>query len=262
VTVSARRLRTPEERVGQLPNASLPPPVCAAATCAEDVLLQRALGHRDETSCVHVFDRYFPAMLRLASGHVDSRATAEEVVQEAWLAAIRGIAGFEGRSSLRTWLFRILRNIARARGRRDARERPFSELQAAADDAGADPVDMIVAGGLAGSGHGVQAMWVSAADPEQQLLARELAVRIEAAIATLPPRQREVLVLRDVEGRSAAEVCDLQGLSDANQRVILHRARDRVRNELRCYLAGTDNTSAGATAAVRASLPVNSRRTA
>jgi RNA polymerase sigma-70 factor, ECF subfamily len=224
-----------------LPNASLPPPDGAAGNSAEDELLLRALKHRDETSCVCVFDKYFPSMLRLAIGHVDSRAAAEDVIQETWLAAMRGIAGFESRSSVRTWLFRILRNIARARGRRDARERPFSEVQSSAtEDDGLDPLDMVVAGGPAGTRHGSQAMWVNTADPEQQLLSLELADRIERALATLPARQREVMVLRDIEGWSAADVCNIMGISDTNQRVILHRARDRVRTELRWYLAGTD----------------------
>jgi RNA polymerase sigma-70 factor (ECF subfamily) len=236
-----RRLRTPEERVGMLPNASLPPPQMQAATVSENDLLLRALRDRDEQSFGRVLDLYFPGMLRLALSHVRSRATAEEVIQETWLAALQGIHGFEGRSSVRTWLFRILCNIARARGRRDARMRPLSELQPVARDAPtAGALDIIVATPTNNAGHHT-ALWAKGTDPEHELLNRELGDQIEAAIAVLPARQREVLVLRDVEAWSAADVCNTLGISDTNQRVILHRARERIRKELREYLADTDS---------------------
>jgi RNA polymerase sigma-70 factor, ECF subfamily len=235
------RLRTPEERVGSLPNASLPPPAPSDRRGAHDELLIRALRDADERAFVLVSDLYFSAMLRVALSHVDSRATAEEVIQETWMAAIRGIHRFEHRSAVRTWLFRILRNQARTRGTRDSRMRPLSELQAAeSDDPGAEPDQMIVGAGTA-SAHGHEAMWVSSTDPEQQLLARELAEHIDRALAALPPRQREVITLRDVEGWSAEDVCNALGLSQTNQRVILHRARDRVRHELQDYLADNNN---------------------
>ena len=229
----ARQLRTPEERVGMLSNASLPPPL--DGTDDDELLFRRALQQRDEAAFAHLLDRYYPVMLRLALAHVRTRAAADEAIQDTWLAALQGFPRFEGRSSIRTWVFRILRNIARATGRREGRTSSFSDLAAAdgtraAEALAADNVD--AADGDAARG----ALWTRGSDPEQELLSAELAERIEAAIATLPARQREVLQLRDVEGWSADEVCNTLGLSDTNQRVILHRARDRVRAELRGYL--------------------------
>jgi len=220
-----------------LPNASLPPP--RVGHDETETLLQRALQEHDEGAFGRALDRLYPAMLRLAQSHVDSLATAEEVVQETWLAALEGFARFEGRSTIRTWLFHILRNIARGRGRRDARMRPLSSLQGP-DTQRSDLLEAVVGGRTAAASHSPAALWTGGTDPEQELLARELAERIEAAFATLPARQREVIVLRDVEGWTAAEVCNVLGLSDTNQRVILHRARDRVRNELREYIASDD----------------------
>ncbi|HEX2165904.1 MAG TPA: sigma-70 family RNA polymerase sigma factor [Longimicrobiales bacterium] len=233
----ARQLRTPEERVGMLPNASLPPPHASAAE-SEDALLFSALRDGNEKAFARAADQYFSGMLRLALTHVDSRATAEEVIQETWMAAIRGIDRFQGRSSVKTWLFHILRNLARTRGSRDSRMRTFSDLRGAPfTESDVDPVEMVVDARAANGGHELQAMWVRSTDPEQQLLARELADHIARALAALPPRQREVITLRDVEGWSAEDVCNALGLSQTNQRVILHRARDRVRNELQDYLA-------------------------
>ena len=233
----SRRLRTPEERVGCCQNVSLPPPVAYGHPATDDDLLLRALRDRDEAAFVSALDRHFRGMLRVAMGHVHSRAIAEEVIQETWLAALRGIDRFEGRSSVRTWLYQILRNLARARGRRDARMLSFADVaHGSGKDGGLDPLEWIVDGPVADDGHGAAALWVTGSDPERRLLDRELAGRIESAIDALPPRQREVIQLRDVEGWSAVEVCNTLGISDTNQRVLLHRARDRVREELRGYL--------------------------
>lgn len=221
-----RACRPPYERVGANP---------------EDTLLLRALAEGDEAAFARVLDLYFPAMLRLALVYVDGRATAEEVIQETWLAAIQGIDRFEGRSSVKTWLFRILRNIARARGKRDARMRPISEFEIREADQEMDPLDNVVA--LGGTGNGHAALWVVTVDPAEEVLARELAARIEQAIDALPPRQREVIVLRDVEGWSAEDVCNAMGISETNQRVLLHRARGKVRRDLRWYL--TEDESCG-----------------
>lgn len=114
MTLSARRLRTPEERVGMLPNACLPPPERPLEKLSEDELFLRALAGRDERAFAIVLDRSFPAMLRIALSHVADRAAAEDVIQESWLAALAGISRFEARSSVKTWLFHILRNIARS----------------------------------------------------------------------------------------------------------------------------------------------------
>jgi RNA polymerase sigma-70 factor (ECF subfamily) len=237
-----RQLRTPQERVGMLPNASLPPPPERSAASDEDRLLLSALRDGVESAFAQVMDTYFSSMLRLALSHVNDRASAEEVVQDTWLAAIEGIGRFEGRSTVKTWLFHILRNMARSRGRRDDRLRPLTALQSAgAAAAGIDPLDRVVDARAAAAGHGRAALWAGHnRDPEAELLAGELREQLETALRTLPPRQREVLVLRDVEGWSAAEVCNILGVTDTNQRVLLHRAREKVRHELRQYLSGSD----------------------
>lgn len=228
-----RRLRTPEERVGMLPNACLPPPGAPPARelTPEDQLLYRALRDRNEDAFARALDLYFPAMLRLAQTHVDSRATAEEVIQETWMGALRGINRFEGRSSVKTWLFRILRNRARTRGKRDARERPFTDLVPVAENSN-DVTSLLTAAGAMRA----SPMWSNGSDPAQDLLTRELGARLECAIAKLPPRQREVLILRDVEGWSPEDVCNAMAIARTNQRVMLHRARERVRHEIRDYL--------------------------
>jgi RNA polymerase sigma-70 factor, ECF subfamily len=242
VTSPLWQLRTPEERVGMLPNASLPPPSSARSVSEEDYLLMRALRDGDESAFVQVLDKHFPGMLHMALGHVNDRAVAEEVVQDAWVAAIEGIGRFEGRSTVKTWLYHILRNIARARGKRDDRLRPLSALQSRhAQAAGVDPVTQIVDSRAAASGHGRAALWAGYnQDPEQHLLSSELSERIEVALARLPQRQREVIVLRDVEGWTASEACNILRISDTNQRVLLHRARERVRHELRQYMGEGD----------------------
>ena len=225
-----------------LPHASLPPPAEPRTSTEEDRLLLRALRDGNESAFAQVMDAYYSSMLRVAQSHVKDRGTAEEVVQDTWLAAIEGIDRFEGRSTVKTWLFHILRNIARGRGRREDRFRPMSTLQSAdATAAQLDPLEQVVDARDAAAGHGRAALWAGhTADPEERLLARELGVRLEAAIALLPPRQREVLTLRDVEGWASGEVCNVLGISDTNQRVLLHRARERVRHELRHYLSGSE----------------------
>ena len=229
----ARRLRTPEERVGMLPNVSLPPPQQNIELASDEELLVRGLCHRDEKALASVLDRLFPVMLRVAESHVQNRAAAEETVQETWLAALSGIDRFEGRSSLKTWLFHILKNVARTRGKRDARMAPFSDVAMQATLERGDPLP-------SREPTAAQPLWMKGTDPEAELLSAELASQIETAIAALPARQRELLVLRDVEGWSSEDVCDVFGISPTNQRVILHRARNRVRDDLQIYLADAD----------------------
>jgi RNA polymerase sigma-70 factor (ECF subfamily) len=176
----------------------------------------------DERAFVSVVERYQDQMIRLAGSFVPSRAIAEEVVQDTWLALLRGLDGFEGRSSLKTWLFQILVNRARTTGTREQRSVPV-----AAPEPAVDPSRFDTAGG-----------W---ADPPQHWLeARSdlrLVERIRDWVDMLPPRQRDVVLLRDVEGLDSDEVCSVLGLSDANLRVLLHRGRSRLRqlieNELK-----------------------------
>jgi RNA polymerase sigma-70 factor, ECF subfamily len=190
----------------------------------DEQLWVRALRERDEATFSELLDRYYPAMLRLAMAHVRSRAQAEEVVQDTWLAALGGIHRFDGRSSLRAWIFRILLNRARSRGAREARVIAFSVLADGRDPAGV-PIHVDALSVVPGR-----------PSPEGHVLARELRTQIERAIATLPRAQREVITLRDVEGWSAADVCEALRITAGNQRVLLHRARARVRNALAGYL--------------------------
>lgn len=193
----------------------------------------------DEGAFASLVDSYHSSFVRLAQHYVPSRAVAEEVAQETWLAVIEGIGRFEGRSSLKTWLFRILVNRARTRGERERRTTPLSSLGPAGDEAG--PV--VTPERFQGS----DAVWAGhwAAPPrrwdgeaEQRLLAGETRELLEAVIERLPPQQRDVLVMRDVCGLTGQEACEALGLSEANQRVLLHRARSKVRAALEEYLEG------------------------
>lgn len=209
---------------------------------SEEELLVRALRERDEAAFERLLDRFYPAMLRVAAIHVGSRARAEEVVQETWLAVLGGIGRFEGRSSLKTWIFRILVNRAKTLAKREARVVPLSALAGGREEADGGgtpyPVDP-----LHGCPPHAEPLFCGSAamarNPEDWLLSEELRERVEAAIETLPPRQREVIVLRDVEGWAPGEVCNVLGISESNQRVLLHRARVRVRDALAPYLTGS-----------------------
>jgi RNA polymerase sigma-70 factor (ECF subfamily) len=202
---------------------------------ADDAALIAGLRAGDEQAFATLLDRYYATMLRVARLHVATAEAAEDVVQETFLGVIQGIARFEHRSSLRTWMFRILVNRAKTRGEREGRSRPFSffaqELESG--EASVDPDRFVAEGRWAG-------LWaappVERNLPEARLLAAEAGERLTAAIDALPPAQRTVITLRDVEGLSAAEVCELLEVSEANQRVLLHRARSKVRSTLEDYL--------------------------
>src|SRR3954468_16286966 len=191
-------------------------------------LLQR-LRAGDEAAFMDLVDRYGPLMLRIALMHVSSRAVAEEVVQESWLGVLKGLDRFEGRSSLKTWILRIVANQARTRGERERRSVPVSALTPDDEAPAVDPArfrpfdDPRYPGG-----------WTlpPAPLPEESLLADETLARVREAIARLPARQQEVILLRDVEGWEPEEVGDALGLTPGNQRVLLHRARSKVRNQL------------------------------
>ncbi len=195
----------------------------------------RALRGGDERAFATLVERMTPAMLAVAEGYVPSRTVAEEVVQETWLAVLTGLDRFEGRSSLRTWVFGILLNVARSRGVRERRSVPFSRAFPA-DDAGptVDP-DRFRPPGQEWPGH-----WATPPRPwdlpESALLSHEVRTRLRAALDALPPRQRAVVHLRDVQGLEAAEVCALLGIEPGNQRVLLHRGRAGLRQALEDYL--------------------------
>lgn len=203
----------------------------------DDAALLHALCAGDEGAFALLVTKYHPALIRIATLYVADVATAEEVAQETWLAVLRGLAKFEGRSSLETWIFRILANRARTRGRRDRRMVPFAALVDAKLDRQETTVDpsCFRAEGDPYPGH-----WVSYppawTGPEERALAQETRAYLDAAIAQLPPAQRAVLVLRDVHGLAAHEVCQILDLSTANQRVLLHRARAKMRRALGQYM--------------------------
>jgi RNA polymerase sigma-70 factor (ECF subfamily) len=199
-----------------------------------------ALRRGDEQAFRALIDRHGGSMLRVARIHVRDRAVADEVVQEAWLGVLRGIDRFEGRSSVRTWLLRIVANVAKTRAVRESRSIPLSTLQGA--DAEAEgpsvPPERFRGPDDRWAGH-----WAAPPQewsrPEHELLSGETRAQITAAIEELPEQQRLVITLRDVEGWSAEEVCNALDLSETNQRVLLHRARTKVRKALDDYLTGS-----------------------
>jgi RNA polymerase sigma-70 factor (ECF subfamily) len=202
----------------------------------EESALLEALRRGDESAFASLVDRYSGMLLRVAMMYVPSRAVAEEVVQETWLGFLESLDRFEGRSSVKTWLFRILLNTARKRGGRERRSIPFSTAwQPKPGEPAVDPSR------FRGDDDRWPHHWLDGpADwdtlPEQKLLSEETLRHVHEAIATLPPAQREVITLRDVEGWGSQDVCNVLGLSETNQRVLLHRARAKVRRALERYL--------------------------
>jgi RNA polymerase sigma-70 factor, ECF subfamily len=197
---------------------------------ANEAALVAKLRAGDEAAFRALIEMYHAMLVRVARMYVSTQAVAEEVAQETWLAVLQGIDRFEGRSSLKTWLFRILTNRAKTRGIREGRSLPFSALE---------PDEPAVEGErFHGGDHNWPGHWAAppAGFPEERLIARETREVIERAIEGLPPTQRAVISLRDVEGWSAEEVCNALTVSETNQRVLLHRARAAVRAALEQYL--------------------------
>ena len=205
-------------------------------TCT-DANLVALIRAGDEEAISQLVERWSPTMIRLARSFVDSPQSAEDVVQEAWLGMLSGLARFEGRSSLRTWTFTILVNRARTRGAREARTVPQPPL-ATRDEPGA--YDWFPCpGGEATrtwSSINVASRWDTA--PESAVLSRETLLQLDRAVSALPSRQRQVVTMRDVVGMSTEEVCAALGISAANQRVLLHRARAALRTALAGYYRG------------------------
>ena len=202
---------------------------------AEDASVVQRLRDGDESAFALLVERYGPSMLRVARIYVRDRAVAEEVVQETWLAVLNGIDSFEGRSSLKTWIFRILTNRAKTRGEREGRTVPFSALSTAEADED-DPV--VDSDRFLGADSATPNAWASPprAWTQDEVVNRETLDVLRKAIEMLPPAQREVIRLRDIEGWSAEEVAEALDVTDVNQRVLLHRARAKVRTALEQYL--------------------------
>jgi RNA polymerase sigma-70 factor (ECF subfamily) len=203
----------------------------------DDERLVRALQDRDEQVFSELVESWSGMMLHLAFTHVESRAIAEEVVQDAWLTVLRSLDRFERRSSLRTSVLGIVVNCARSRARRERRAVPVSSESSPV----VDPARFLPPNHPRWPHHWAAepTQWRT---PEAELLAGETRKVMREAIDALPSAQREVLVLRDVEGLPAAEVCNILALTDTHQRVLLHRARSRVRHALERYLAATEAT--------------------
>ena len=204
----------------------------------DDAVLVAGLRAGDDRAFACLLDRHDRPLRRLARTFVGSSAAADEVVQETWLAVIEGIDRFEQRSSVKTWIYRILMNKARTRGLRDKRSLPFSSVDREDLSPGpAFPPDRFLpADHPEWPGHWASAPPAWEGLPETVLEARETLARVRAAIDELPPQHRQVITLRDLEEWSSAEVCALLDLTAANQRVILHRARAKVRETLESYL--------------------------
>ena len=211
-------------------------PPLPAASAEERALLVR-LRAGDRVAFSALVERHGGALLRLAQSIVHNGATAEEVVQESWMAALEALDDFAGRSSLRTWLFHIVANKARTRVVREGRSAPFSSFgaEAGGDEPAVDPARFSQTG-----------MWKdppgpwSEENPERLVQGAQTRAAIERAIAALPEAQRAVITLRDLEGLEAEEICNLLGLTLSNQRVLLHRARAKVRTALEGLLSGAN----------------------
>lgn len=208
------------------------------AAASDDERLIRALRGRDEAAFAALIARYHEQLIRLAMAYVSSRAVAEEVVQETWIGVLQGIDRFQGRAAFRTWLFRILINQAKRRGARESRSVPFTALAAAQpgdNEPAVDPERFLP------EGHPYAGHWTAfprdwQQTPEERLLSAETRALVRQAIAALPPNQRVVITMRDVDGWPAEEVCNVLAISETNQRVLLHRARSKVRRALARYL--------------------------
>jgi RNA polymerase sigma-70 factor (ECF subfamily) len=227
---------TPSERRPALSDGTRRPPAVFTPP-REEAALIAGLRRRDESSFLDLVQRYHLSLVRLAQTFVPSQAIAEEVAQETWLGVLQGIDRFQERSSLKTWIFQILVNRAKTRGQREARTISFSSIDLEPDTCGpsVDPSR------FAGPDSEHPDHWFVAPQPwnltpEQALLSQECQGHIEQAIAGLPLIQREVITMRDVQGWSSEEVCNILGVSETNCRVLLHRARSRVRRAMEEYL--------------------------
>jgi RNA polymerase sigma-70 factor, ECF subfamily len=202
-----------------------------------DAALVERLRASDADAFAEVVRAWSPMMLQAARAYVSTDASAQDVVQDTWLAMIRGLDNFEGRSSLRTWILAILSNIGRSRGAREARTLPWSSLGPADDSGPAVDPDRFRGPDDQWPRHWTQLgkprPWPRS--PEDEIMTADIHSQLESGLAELPEQQRTVVALRDVHGLSSDEVCSLLGLSATNQRVLLHRGRSRLRGLLEVH---------------------------
>jgi RNA polymerase sigma-70 factor, ECF subfamily len=210
----------------------------ADSAAAEEAELLARLRSGDERAFESLVESYHGTMIGVAMTYVKTREVAEEVVQEAWVGVLKGLDRFEGRSSLKTWVMKILVNTAMTRGGREARTVPFSSLAPADTEEPAVEPERFRPPGAAFAGHwsAYPADW--SGRPDEEVLGRESIDVAKRAIDELPEAQRLVITMRDVAGCSAEEVCDTLDVSAGNQRVLLHRARSHVRDALERHLDG------------------------
>lgn len=215
-----------------LPGAGLEQPAARVRRAsAEDRALVERLLAGDEAAFAQVVDAHQGALLRMAMAFVGNRAVAEEVVQETWIGVLNGLSAFRGQAALKTWIFRILANRARSRWEREARTVPFSALDT--DEPAVDPERF----GADGMWTAPPARW-DADTPERIAERRESMECLAKALESLPPGQRAVVTLRDVEGLDSPDICNVLGISETNQRVLLHRGRSRIRKALERLISG------------------------
>jgi RNA polymerase sigma-70 factor, ECF subfamily len=211
--------------------------LAGAVASTDELFLLEQLRSGNEAAFVSLVDRYHATMIRLAMVYVTAWTVAEEVVQERWVGVLEGLHRFEGRSSMKTWMFRILTNCAIRRAQREGRSIPFSSLPDYDTDLAEPAVDpdRFFPADHQWSGHWASfpSNWLDL--PEERLLSRETRACLEKAIEALPPSQRQIIILRDIEGWTSEEACRLLGISEGNQRVLLHRARSKVRGALEKY---------------------------
>jgi RNA polymerase sigma-70 factor, ECF subfamily len=201
----------------------------------DDPRLIESLRNGNEAAFVALIDRYSDTMLHLAMFYVTAWPVAEEVVQETWMSVFEHLGHFEGRSSLKTWMFRILTNCAKTWAQREGRSIPFSSRSGMSTEHTEPAVesDRLLPADHRWAGH-----WVSVRReemPEERLLSQETRLCLERAIEALPPNQRKIIILRDIEGWTSDEICSTLGISEGNHRVLLHRARSKVRSALERY---------------------------
>lgn len=208
-----------------------------AASADDEATAARVLAG-DRAAFAALVERHHGSFLRIAGALLGDRAAAEEVAQDTWMAILEGLGGFEARASLRTWMFRILANRARTRRQREGRSIPFSRLESAGDGDERGSFD------AAGRWAEPPGRWEEET-PERLLGRAETRALLESAVARLPPAQRAVLTLRDLEGVEPEEIQELLGITAVNQRVLLHRARARVRAELQAFHRGREGPRAG-----------------